>query len=71
MDDRYQYQKWYVKLWRRRHYLMIPFVAFNIWRTSKGTEFAFCWTLATSLAQVKMKWHYSWSEIKKKFEKYE
>jgi len=62
MEDRYQYQPWYVKMWRRRHYLRIPFVAFKMWIQSKE-EFGLCWSLAIGCAQADMKWYYTMEEV--------
>ena len=61
--NRYQHQKWYVKLWRRRHYLRIPGIAFNIWRA--GERWKFAWSIAIGLVQVDMNWLYDWKDLKK------
>ena len=61
--DRFQYQPWYVKLWRYRHYMGIPYSALNMWfhtRNDDDLNFKNCWSIAIGLAQVKMKWYYSW-----------
>ena len=62
IDDRYQNQKWYVKLWRRRHYLLIPKMAFSIWLGGRNP--GHCWDIAAGLAQSKMKWYFTWEEVK-------
>lgn len=64
-EKRYQYQPWYIKLWRRRHYLRIPFMAFRIWIGSKE-RFDVCWSLSTGLVQGDMKWYYTWEETKER-----
>lgn len=72
-SDRFQHQNVFVKFWRFRHYLTIPFVALNIyyyehtrkledvndWRMS----FKNSWGLATGLAQSKMKWYWFSTEL--------
>ena len=61
MDDRYQHQPWWVKLWRRRYYLMIPFMALRLrWF---GEMDGHNWDVAIGLAQVDMKWYYESHEI--------
>lgn len=73
-DNRYQNQNWLVKLWRRRYYLPIPFVAIKIWWHERNREmrdehdwsltFKQSWGLATGLAQVPMNWVYDWDDMK-------
>lgn len=58
--NRYQHQNWYIKLWRRRYYLLIPFTAYSIWKT--GEKFKVAWSLAIGLTQVKMNWLYDWKK---------
>lgn len=68
--DRYQHQPWYVKLWRRRHYVPIPLAALRMWLSRPHCEdgevlsFKVCWSIAIGLAQVKMNWLHDWSEIR-------
>lgn len=66
ISDRFQYQPWYVKLWRYRYYIPIPFYATKMWLFSKWDCFSFgnAWSIAVGLAQVKMNWLYSWEEAK-------
>jgi len=66
-DNRYQYQKWYIKLWRRRHYLLIPFTVFNIWRAGEPWEFA--WGVAIGIAQCNMNWVHDWDEVAERLNK--
>lgn len=67
-EDRYQHQPWHVKLWRRRHYIPIPFVALRAYlagkRIREDLPFGVCWRIAIGLAQVKMLWLHDWSEIR-------
>jgi len=74
-DDRFQHQGFFVKAWRLRHYLPIPFVAVRIYFREQFRElededdwkmrFVDCWGLATGLAQLPMKWYYTWDEVMK------
>jgi len=70
--DRYQYQPWHIKLWRRRHYIRIPLMAlkFYIADFSRGCHSALslrnAWSIAIGLAQVKMNWLWDYAEIKAK-----
>jgi hypothetical protein len=61
--DRYQFQPWYIKLWRRRYYLKIPFNAISIWIRGKE-RFRFAWSISIGLAQCKMNWLYDWEEVR-------
>jgi hypothetical protein len=67
-SNRYQYQPWYIKLWRRRHYILIPFVTVRIYLATmmarESLPFRTTWGLAIGLAQVKMNWLHDWSEIR-------
>ena len=79
MDDRYQNQSWYIRLWRRRYYILVPFVAFRMWYGLLWTRkvplpqddysFDLCWKLAKGLAQGKMKWYYTMDEVKERWKK--
>jgi len=76
-NDRYQNQPWYIKLWRRRYYLLIPYFTivcylYNIFMVSKNEErlsLNKCWKINIGLAQMKMKWYYDWNEMKEKLDK--
>lgn len=35
-NDRYYNQRWYIKLWRMRHYFNVPVLATSIWITEKA-----------------------------------
>jgi hypothetical protein len=70
--DRFQYQPWYVKLWRYRWYLTIPLDVFKIWlydRTSETSVRLIRYSLenyidiATSSAQIKMNWVYDLEDL--------
>jgi len=76
-DNRYQNQPWYVRLWRRRHYLRVPFDFLRYQLRSNQAKDAFfgdCapgerrrfnWGLAIGCAQVRMNWVYDWEEIRR------
>jgi len=71
MTKRYQNQPWYIKLWRRRHYLRIPFMAVKFWShktlsSNKHVSFSFCWKLSIGIVQGDMKWYYTWEEVKER-----
>lgn len=71
--DRYQYQPWYVKLWRRRHYLPIPFQAARMYlatrKQRRPLSFRNAWSVAIGLAQVRMIWLHDWDELRVRLEK--
>lgn len=62
--DRYQFQSWYIKLWRRRHYLYIPIDTIKSWLRS-STSLRNCFSIAIGWAQIKMGWTYTSEEIDK------
>ena len=70
MKDRFQNQRWYVKLWRFRWYLKIPFDTITYRFKSKFTdgEWKKAYSLAIGDAQYKMKWIYTLQEAKKLLE---
>jgi len=72
-SDRYQNQPWYVRLWRRRHYVPIPYRAVRIWVSDRKSDdpigFRNCWGLAIGLAQCSMKWYYDWDEVKARLDR--
>jgi len=61
-DDRYQYQPWYIKLWRRRWYLLVPFEAMVLYIKS-DESFENCWSISIGMADVRMNWLYHFNEI--------
>ena len=70
--NRYQLQPWYVRLWRRRYYLPVPFKTFRVWFKNRGRveddgftyPFGLCWSLEIGLAQSKMEYYWTWDEVK-------
>jgi hypothetical protein len=77
--QRFQCQPWYIRLWRYRHYLPIPFKAVRWWisdhtrKDGRKEPFDLFWGLAIGLAQGPMKWYYTMFEtfarIQKRFGK--
>jgi hypothetical protein len=65
-DDRYQYQPWHIKIWRKRYYILIPFEAVRIYTRGKLC-FRNAWKLAKGLAQSKMKWFWTMGEVNERF----
>lgn len=74
-EKRYQYQPWYIKIWRWRHYVFTPYYATKIWFYEKisfseknywPTTFKECWRIAVAFAQVNMNWVYDWDEVEKR-----
>lgn len=63
--QRYQFQPWYVKVWRRRFQLQTPVLALrNIFYSKdlswRGIKFA--WSIARGEADIGMEWWYTWEE---------
>ena len=63
---RYQESNWIVKLWRRRHYVYIPF-KFISYKLRGGDDFPnnkTLWSVLVGVAQCDMKWTYTIEEVK-------
>ena len=63
---RYQDSNWVVKLWRRRHYIYIPF-KFISYKLRGGDDFPnnkTLWGVLVGSAQCDMKWTYTMEEVK-------
>ena len=63
---RYQDSNWIVKLWRRRHYVYIPF-KFIIYKLRGEDDFPnnkTLWRVLVGSAQCDMKWTYTIEEVK-------
>ena len=71
--DRYQNQRWYIKFWRRKYYILIPYRAIKFWilnrKSNDSISFETCWKISIGLAQADMKWYYEWDEVKKRIER--
>lgn len=82
-SNRFQHQPWYIKLWRFRWYLLIPFNAIKFYwhehtrplrpefKADWRMTFAQCWGLATGCAQIPMNWIYDWEELKPRQSKWD
>ena len=70
---RYQDCNWLVKLWRRRHYLLIPFQTLHIiWKkwinpykreNDERFPVKLYWDIAKADAEVKVNWYYTQDDI--------
>lgn len=66
--QRFQCQPWYIRLWRYRYYLPVPFKATSWWigdhvrKNGRKEPFSLFWGLALGLAQGPMKWYYTMFE---------
>jgi len=70
MTDRFQDQPWYIKLWRYRHYLRIPYSTIIYRYRSKIAEknWKYAYSIAIGDAQLKMRWVYTLQEVKENLE---
>jgi hypothetical protein len=71
MEKRYQECSRIEKLWRRRHYIKIPFrwIIWKIFSSDKEFNGKTFWRLLIGIAQSDMKWYYTEDEIKHFFNK--
>jgi len=68
-SSRYQYQPRYIKLWRKRHRLMVPFDAIRYYRSrAEDLSFKNCWSIAMGMSDFKMNHVYDYSEVMAKYE---
>lgn len=67
-DDRFQNQPWYIKLWRYRWYLKIPFgtIRYRFNSSLCDREWRKAYSMAIGDAQLKMKWYHTIEEVIKK-----
>ena len=70
ISDLFQDQPWYIKLWRYRHYLSIPYSTIIYRYRSKIAEknWKYAYSIAIGDAQLKMRWVYSLQEVKETLE---
>jgi hypothetical protein len=68
LNSRFQDQPWYIKLWRYRHYLRIPYSTIIYRYRSKIAEknWKYAYSIAIGDAQIKMKWYYSLEVVKER-----
>jgi hypothetical protein len=67
---RFQDSPWYVKLWRYRYYIPIPYSAVRTYildGKALDLSFANAWGIAVGMAQVKMHWYYDWNDFRDEF----
>jgi len=66
LNNRFQHQPWYIRLWRRRHLIPVPFLALRGWIRCWGlpdNEFRIMWRIAMGDACFKMQWFYTQEEV--------
>lgn len=71
ISNRFQDQPWYVKIWRYRWYLKVPFDVVRIYFANKNfcdKNFYFAYSLAMGEAHIKMNWLYTMDEAMKVLE---
>jgi len=71
MSNRFQDQPWYIKLWRLRWYIPVPYQTVRIYLANRkkiDKDLYFAYSLAMGEAHYKMKWLYSLEEAKKLLE---
>lgn len=71
MSNRFQDQPWYVKLWRYRWYIRVPYDTIRIYVKNRKThkdEFWLAYNLAMGEAHYKMNWLYTMDEAMKVLE---
>lgn len=74
LANRYQNQPWYVKLWRCRHYLPVPYYTLLTYIQQpewRGEGMRVVWGLQVGTAQYKMEYWYTMEETWKKHGKKE
>lgn len=72
---RFQESSWYVKLWRYRWYITIPFITFGMWFRSlfysgQRLDLREMWAISTGIVQIKMGWYYTSDELKEKIKQW-
>lgn len=67
LANRYQHQPWYVQLWRRRWYLLIPIWTIDkwmlTWQDGERVSLADAYSWAKGWTHYKMRWWYSMEEV--------
>lgn len=62
MDNRHQNQRWFVRLWRLRYLLPVPFCALRAY-CGGGCSLSDCWVVAVGDAEEKMQHWYTLDEV--------
>jgi len=76
-EKRFQYCSWYVKLWRRRYYFLVPYEAIKFYflnslyarKSDDLLDFRTCCHITLGLACCKMKWYYTHEEVRERMKK--
>ena len=76
LANRFQNKPWYIKLWRYRWYIPIPFKATRSWlhglildikepihSHNRALSFKTCWSIHVGMAQGDMEWFYTMDEV--------
>lgn len=69
-SDLFQDQPWYIKLWRYRHYLCIPYntIIYRYFSNIADKKWKYAYSIAIGDAQIKMRWVYTLQEVKENLE---
>lgn len=66
LNDRYQHKPWWVRLWRRRWQLLVPYWALRAYHRDPGFydySFSNAWGHALGEADLKMQWWWTLEEM--------
>lgn len=67
-EDRYQFQPWYIKLWRRRYLILVPYFALKSWwkhlDSHEPLRLKHAWSIERGWAEIKMQWWITAEEMK-------
>jgi hypothetical protein len=73
MSNRYQNQTWWVRRWRDRYLLEVPYRALRIWFANRGRVDPFsldeCWSIAHGSCDMAREYFYTWDEVKCRVER--
>ena len=67
VSNLFQDQPWYIKLWRYRHYLRIPYntIIYRYFSNIADKKWKHAYSIAIGDAQIKMRWLYTLEEVRK------
>lgn len=70
-DDRYQFQPWYIKSWRWRHFIGLPYRAVRLWLYNyPDYTFAQVWSIERGMVDYMMKHYHTMEEMKDAFRRF-
>ena len=69
INNRFQNQPWYIKLWRTRHYIIVPFETLVNKIRSPKEPWGLLWSIVIGFAQSRMEYYYTWEEVKDRLRK--